>query len=659
MKLLKCKIAAFGKLKDFEYEFTDGLNTIKHDNGWGKSTLASFIKAMFYGLDDGKRNVADNERTRFKPWNSTETFGGSIEFKWGEGEYRLERFFGKKKSEDTVRLFDIKTGKEYGKTEDLGDRIFRIDEEGFLSTTFFSQKDFEVKSNTSLTAKFNETYEAQDTALFDKAVSKLDARAKSYKYSGNRGIIPEIKEEIYAVKEKIERARRAEKEALTVKNLIESYERANEKLSAEKDALTESIKRAGKAEATVVRRERYLKCVKEKQDAEERKKSAEKILNGNRATEEVINRLKTCADDLYKNAEKEKMLNEDIKTLNENAKISSEKAKKKKRTTAIIGVTAFVFAAIVFAFMSQWLVAALCAGASVVAALYAVLGKSKTSDDALYLKKKQELDGYRALNEESVRSLDSVLSGFNLDCGRDYFAAIKKLEAAVEEERLSSVKIAALNEEMGSLKLAGIETASGETESVESLNRKLKIVQAQYDENSKSLSDKRYAAKTYEAEADSLCDLENRTAELAERLKTAEEQLDLVKTTLEFLQTADENLKTKYRSPLKDSLNKYLSYAADGVVADIDTDFKITVEEKGGGRETDYYSKGFRNLFEICKRFALTDVLFTAEKPFIVLDDPFCNLDDEKLKRSLSLILKLSESYQIIYLVCHESRVSQ
>ena len=45
MKLLNCYIQNFGKLQDFSYKFQDGINTIKQDNGFGKTTFASFIKA--------------------------------------------------------------------------------------------------------------------------------------------------------------------------------------------------------------------------------------------------------------------------------------------------------------------------------------------------------------------------------------------------------------------------------------------------------------------------------------------------------------------------------------------------------------------------------------------------------------------------------------
>lgn len=47
MKLIKCHIENFGKLSDFTYDFTDGCNTVCEENGWGKSTLAAFLRDIF------------------------------------------------------------------------------------------------------------------------------------------------------------------------------------------------------------------------------------------------------------------------------------------------------------------------------------------------------------------------------------------------------------------------------------------------------------------------------------------------------------------------------------------------------------------------------------------------------------------------------------
>ena len=50
MKLIKCHIENFGKLSDFTYDFTDGCNTVCEGNGWGKSTLAAFLRVMLIGF---------------------------------------------------------------------------------------------------------------------------------------------------------------------------------------------------------------------------------------------------------------------------------------------------------------------------------------------------------------------------------------------------------------------------------------------------------------------------------------------------------------------------------------------------------------------------------------------------------------------------------
>ena len=54
---------------------------------------------------------------------------------------------------------------------------------------------------------------------------------------------------------------------------------------------------------------------------------------------------------------------------------------------------------------------------------------------------------------------------------------------------------------------------------------------------------------------------------------------------------------------------------------------------------------------------AMIEVMYEDEKPFLLFDDPFVNLDGEKLQRALAFLQQISESYQVIYFTCHESRV--
>lgn len=77
MRLIGCYIENFGVLKKARFDFDEKFTAIKQDNGYGKTTLAAFIKAMFYGLPRTRReNLLENERkkyTRGTAANSAET----------------------------------------------------------------------------------------------------------------------------------------------------------------------------------------------------------------------------------------------------------------------------------------------------------------------------------------------------------------------------------------------------------------------------------------------------------------------------------------------------------------------------------------------------------------------------------------------------------
>ena len=50
MKIREIYVKSFGCLYDFKKEFHDGFNAVTENNGFGKTTLATFVKAMFYSL---------------------------------------------------------------------------------------------------------------------------------------------------------------------------------------------------------------------------------------------------------------------------------------------------------------------------------------------------------------------------------------------------------------------------------------------------------------------------------------------------------------------------------------------------------------------------------------------------------------------------------
>ena len=47
MKLLRCHVENFGILSDFDLTFTEGLNVLCRENGFGKSTWRRFSRPCF------------------------------------------------------------------------------------------------------------------------------------------------------------------------------------------------------------------------------------------------------------------------------------------------------------------------------------------------------------------------------------------------------------------------------------------------------------------------------------------------------------------------------------------------------------------------------------------------------------------------------------
>ena len=182
MRLISCHIENFGKLHDFDMTFSDGLNVVCRENGWGKTTLAAFIKAMLYGLDgERKHSIEENERKRFSPWQGG-IFGGRLDFVSGGKKYSVTRTFGESPSKDTFELRDIGTNLVSRDFSDrLGEELFRLNSASYYRSIFFGQNDCPTVSTDDIHAKIGDladntgdmnSYEAAETRLA-KQINRL------------------------------------------------------------------------------------------------------------------------------------------------------------------------------------------------------------------------------------------------------------------------------------------------------------------------------------------------------------------------------------------------------------------------------------------------------------------------------------------------------
>ncbi|MCR5610016.1 MAG: AAA family ATPase [Lachnospiraceae bacterium] len=163
-------------------------------------------------------------------------------------------------------------------------------------------------------------------------------------------------------------------------------------------------------------------------------------------------------------------------------------------------------------------------------------------------------------------------------------------------------------------------------------------------------------------------ELETQLERAKNNLSEAEHKYDILIKTKSFLEKAKEEFSARYLTGLNNGFVKYVKILSgefpEGDMtkqclksASLDTSLNVHIKAYGTTKSVEYLSTGSRDLLGICSRLALVDAMYEGEKPFIILDDPFVNLDEEKILNALIFLEQISSDYQIIYFACHPSRV--
>ena len=182
MKINKIKINSFGKLRNKEIEFKNGINILYGENESGKSTIMNFIKNTLYGISKNKKGKEISDYDKYKPWGKEE-FSGKLEYTLDNSEkYEIYRDFNKKNpkiynenSEDISKEFNInkKTGNEFFYEQT------KVDEELFLSTVGMLQSEIKLEKNNQniLVQKLaNLASTGDDNVSYKRAMERINRR---------------------------------------------------------------------------------------------------------------------------------------------------------------------------------------------------------------------------------------------------------------------------------------------------------------------------------------------------------------------------------------------------------------------------------------------------------------------------------------------------
>ena len=238
MKLIACHIENFGKLSNLFVEFSDGINVINESNAWGKSTLAAFLKVMFYGLDSKKDPKAfDKERNIYRPWQGG-AFGGEVDFETEGRRYRISRSFGRTEKQDEFHLYDLNTNLESEDyTADIGAELFELDSASFKRSIYIAQNDCASAASDSINAKLGNLAEnTDDINNFETTSSRMKALLLQLTPDRVTGSIKKRKGQITQLEQEIRSFESAEEGLLGVKTMESKVqERIQEMQNIRKD----------------------------------------------------------------------------------------------------------------------------------------------------------------------------------------------------------------------------------------------------------------------------------------------------------------------------------------------------------------------------------------------------------------------------------------
>ena len=182
MKINELKINSYGKLKNKDIAFKDGINIVYGENERGKSTLLNSIVNLLYGTSKNKKGKDISDYDKYKPWEGEE-FSGKISYSLDNDEnYEVFREFGKKNPkiydknmEEVSKFFSIdKTNGSQFFTEQTG-----VDEGTFTSTVVSFQNAVEIDNQTQnvlLQRIANSSSTGDEGISYKKAIEKISKK---------------------------------------------------------------------------------------------------------------------------------------------------------------------------------------------------------------------------------------------------------------------------------------------------------------------------------------------------------------------------------------------------------------------------------------------------------------------------------------------------
>lgn len=685
MKLISLYIENFGGLSRYELQFGPGLTTINEPNGFGKTTLAEFIRAMLYGFPRKVKTLEKSRRQKYAPWNGGQ-YGGYLTFEHENRRFRLERTFGATPKGDTFTLIDLSTNRKSNRfSEEIGIEIFGLDSDSFERSTYVPQTHEEgTLSTAAIQAKLTDLVEdSSDVNNYDKAMAQLRAkRSALIPYRGSGGAVAEASGKITQLQLQLDQALLQQSQLTTAQEEAARTELEIEQKQTAMIQLREELSAASEMAAAAAQQRQYAELRERCQQAKEQARAyGEKFRNG-----------KPDLQLLRQKCQAYEKWQKNIRDLEQQAAQLLQEDRQGRATETVGSYTGMLLLGILCAVLGTaglacgiafltfgkipMGVAALCGGIGLLAigiVLLIVRGKKRSAQaqvlelqrrtlDSRITAAEQELQTLRSRAKASADEIGVFFASYDLNVPpQHFFAGLTQLEHNIlaweQAQRVVQEltgQLTAMEQEWGEV-LYAQRSSFADPRLLREQERCLRDEVMKLDSQLQRELQKIHRLRE---QTELIPQLREELAGWQQKKTEDRENARILDDTMDFLQQAKERLSGSYLRTIESRFGYYLAQleSSDGERYLIDTDLQVQLERMGRARELAYFSAGQVDLVMLCMRLALVDALFKGQETFVILDDPFVNLDDAHTEQALELLRSLSDQKQILYLTCHSSR---
>ncbi len=653
MKIERVYLNSFGKFREKELKFSDGLNIIYGANEAGKTTVHTAIRTLLYPLTAKSKD--NQEKTCYIPGNE-KSAEWSVDFSTDDGkQYTGYVSMGKTKRSCDQKTVDRVLGTELkAEEQSLGELLLQMPEEMFENLSLMRDKTLTQLKNAPLIHRQLSVLQREDEGETPDVLKKLSGAISLIERKNNRmDRLEQTQGELLAKKREL-----LEKE--------KEYHLLKEQLASAKEQEERYLKEIADISRLTLEAEQYRQYLK--------LKSAESLQHKVREEEEALAALQMQLIEYPSELSGEEIsrceaLEQQLTLLQQKPLPAVEESLwKKGRSRRICSLVMLILSLVALPFLVviKWIPI----GFSVLCLL---LGGFFFRNGRYYQRKAEaqqaQAQQERECEEMTLKlALQKVLSEFgaeNVGALREMYQEHGEAKHRVELLQLSLQNNRAMldshisEEELTELqKLFAQWIPPVQNREPEELKKHRETLQAKLQESKLEQANLAGKLLNYKGDMELRIRLEEELHTAREDIAHLSRRLEILKKTKEYMEQAKEQLQTGYLPLLNaEILNIVRALGIEDIEqVYVDENLEIAVKEAGQNflKSGWQLSLGTGDLLYFALRLAVCRLAYAeGESIPLFLDDPFVRLDEERF-RAVMDYLNSCGNLQIIYFTCHK-----